>query len=644
MRTDRFYEFPQSRRRYGLAQNLLAGISLVRENLRGSPARLRPDNDSHCWSGMYVSLMKRSGRDPISVASDVIVRTCDPSGNLATEWRKNIEAALMCYLDEALLDTWPVLLTDFQQNVRESAQDYETCQVPRVVMHQLPGRNRSCSDWRPDVEPHCAYRGKGHFDVREPKRVPDAIYGLRLGVDLVYQRTRPYFDARAWRGLLEQARKFGRQPCEHCATVLTSSTNHNLRDDHRGSVSEQSSPTALPEDGKSDWIPDALGYADLLLMDAAATARARTTRPCGVPLHVPLAERWDTVWRLDPVWRAELNRAVQDSITPTERSLATTVYGNKDLTTPYGLEYNRMLVDMRVLAAEGQVEFVAVADIHRFSRSVTMRQLEGLSCLSPESLNLFSAIAVAHGTPLVHGVRACSRIANLLLQPIDEGIGVPFQRWADGYYLYADSHESAALELARLSLRLAELGFRLNEQKTRIERVSSFLRAYGSDASLASGPLLARLQRAMRVHDSRTLRFVLPRLHTEAPRLTAGTIRLLAKTHPRLLPRLAEYLDSTIDHPESRRAVRDLIRDCDSWSLSRLLPVLARNPSAARSVRSELAGLADVAPAPIAHLALRCQQLAGLRPRLDDLPDREYSAFLSDPNGSRVRPSVATTL
>lgn len=409
-------------------------------------------------------------------------------------------------------------------------------------------------------------------------------------------------------------------------------------------MSEQRSPTALPEDGKTDWIPDVLGYVDLLSLDATTTARAQALRPCGVPFHVPLTDRWETVWRLDPVWRARLNNAVHGSIALVERSLATTVYGNRDSSTPYGVEYKRLLVDMRVLLAEKQVEFVAAADINRFSRSVSMRHLEGLSDLSQESLDLFSAIAAAHGVPLVHGVRACSRVSNLLLHPIDESIRVPFQRWADGYYLYADSYDGAAAALAELSERLSGSGFELNAGKTRIQEADAFRETYGSDAGLASGPLIMRMERARTTNDNRTLRFVLPRLHTEAPRLSAEVITSLARQHPRLLPRLAEYLDATIDHAATRRALRDLIRDHNTWSLSRLLPVVARNPLAARSMRDELAGLEDLAPAPVRHLALRCRQIAGLRPRLDDLPDREHSAFRSDPRGLRIRPSVTTTL
>ncbi len=271
-------------------------------------------------------------------------------------------------------------------------------------------------------------------------------------------------------------------------------------------MSQQTSPTALQEDGKNDWIPDALGYVDLPSMDRAATARARSLRPCGVPFDVPLADRRDTVWRLDPVWRAALNRTVDDCIKPAERLLGPAVYGNRDSATPYGIEYKRLLVDMRGLMANQQVAFVVVADIHRFSRSVTMGHLERLSGLSQQTLDLFAAIADEHGVPLVHGVRACSRVANLLLHPADGSIRVQFQRWADGYYLYADSYDAATTALGRLEERISELGFRFNPAKTRVLPVSDFAAKYAFDASSSSGPLIARLNTAIRNSDSRTLR------------------------------------------------------------------------------------------------------------------------------------------
>ena len=62
-----------------------------------------------------------------------------------------------------------------------------------------------------------------------------------------------------------------------------------------------------------------------------------------------------------------------------EQRLSGTVYGNKDSSTPYSVEYQRMMRDMAKMASSQDTQYVATADIHALrDRSACSTSLEFL--------------------------------------------------------------------------------------------------------------------------------------------------------------------------------------------------------------------------------------------------------------------------
>lgn len=343
------------------------------------------------------------------------------------------------------------------------------------------------------------------------------------------------------------------------------------------------------EDLKTQWIPDAIGGADVMRVIRRGQSEALEFDATWRVEELEVATRKGIrkVRDVDTVTRAHLHCTVEDSIRDAERSLSKQVFGYRDATTDYSLDWTRFLSALNELA--GRNQFVVEADIKSCFESISLNAIRAGRWAPPSLLTLLSRVHATTGQVLIPGHRWSRRVANIVLGHIDKTIRAPFCRWQDDYKIGCRSRQEADQVLGELASAAASLDLRLNTTKTRIvpaeERRASF-RLEEPDPSVDH--LLNIYSNGLEERNLSGLKYSLVRLVGNAQPAVLHTLEDAVRELPSLAPRAAVYLDSVIDNPQASSLVLNLARSHDTWIIGRFIPVVVRNPKLSERVEATL--------------------------------------------------------
>lgn len=394
-------------------------------------------------------------------------------------------------------------------------------------------------------------------------------------------------------------------------------------------------PAGLHADLLTDWIPDAIGGADLdgarPLNNEFTGKLAVATRSGTKQVPVPSIE-----------FRAWAHLQADAALTRIEPSLSRHVYGYRDSLTPYRSEWARLSNDQQQFWDAGDVCFRL--DIKRFFESV---DLAGIRPAIPSKvLQVMTAARDLYEQPLVPGHRWSRRASNLILQyfdgnVIDQADG-RIQRWQDDYWIFAASIEEAVGIAESLSRHLAVGGLKASSSKFgRVERQSP--NAFREELTLRSA--MARAEEALRHKDVAHLKYL---MRWFAERAVAEPLLMFSEVtrqFPVLVPRFAAWIAASASSREASLALREGLRTSDPWELCRLAASACHGEQLARAVPMEVIdSLADSEIPAARGLAARLQRTLQIgrvaaSPRID-----AALTYWSESKLSATRPIVSTTL
>jgi hypothetical protein len=131
--------------------------------------------------------------------------------------------------------------------------------------------------------------------------------------------------------------------------------------------------------------------------------------------------------------------------------------------------------------------------------------------------------------------------------------------------------------LANVRSAASRLGFRTNDDKTRILSVEEYLKTNVRDLSLEQLDDDA-YARAIGSKDIRLVRYLLPRMGTRGDPTALSSLASVVDDFPALLPRASQYVDAVSEEPKAAAVFNQLATQSSAWRQARLLPVLRRNP------------------------------------------------------------------
>ncbi|WEV26376.1 hypothetical protein OYE22_15105 [Streptomyces sp. 71268] len=394
----------------------------------------------------------------------------------------------------------------------------------------------------------------------------------------------------------------------------------------------------------TEWIPDALGAADVL----RDLARGRVPPPAALDvgwLRVPLSRRTEAVPVVPVAVRAHLHRTVERALRGYEP--AAEVFSYRALTWDYRTAFGARGARMRALAERGDLPLVLSLDVHRFGRSLPLPTLLDATWMTEELGTLLGRLTAEAGHCLLSSHHWANRLGSAALAPVDAVLGrlVPgrWLRWADDWHVFVRDADEADRVRAAVRDGLATLGLTLSADKSGLRPAATVLAGPARD--VAGEP--ARVWRAgVAGGDLRALRYALPRLAPDA-RISAE-VPSVVRRWPALLPRAVRYLDGAARSAHGRAVVAELLggAERDPFAAARLLALTGRHAELAALVPGAVLAMAgdDGSPAALRELATRVA-VVDRRAHLAPEPTPRLRAWVADGgHAGASQPSVATLL
>ncbi|MEU9609804.1 hypothetical protein [Streptomyces sp. NPDC048057] len=395
---------------------------------------------------------------------------------------------------------------------------------------------------------------------------------------------------------------------------------------------------AFGQDLATDWVPDAVGAADVsssLFDDVPAEIDVAR-------LRVPLGSRTEDVPVVPVDARARLHGLVERALCGRRVRPEVLAYDRVDW--DYSRAFRTRRQRLTELAVRPDLPLVLALDVHRLSRSLPLRTLHEAPWTTAELAAALTAVERAAGRPLLPGHRWANRLAAAALAPVDTVVArlAPgrWLRWGDDWHVFVHAPTEADEVRDAVTRALAPLGLALSAPKSRTLPVAAVLD--GTARDVAGDPGHA-WRRGLERGDVRALRYALPRA-APAPEISRDVPHTV-RQWPELLPRAVQYLDRAADTPEGRAALRALMTDADAFACGRLLALAAGRRAVAADVPDAVLTLA-YADESVALRALAAR-VAALTDRLRLTPDppprlRPWLALGAEP--ARWPPRLTTLL
>ncbi|MFH8491947.1 hypothetical protein [Streptomyces longisporoflavus] len=399
---------------------------------------------------------------------------------------------------------------------------------------------------------------------------------------------------------------------------------------------------AFEEDLLTDYVPDALGAADI--RHRLARGRALGTEPLNIgQLQVPLARRVESIPVLSCAGRAHLLRLTEQALaahTPRRE-----VFSYRSPRWQYRSAYQARQHHLRALAARPGLPLVLVLDIHRFGRSLPLDTLLRAPWMTEHLAGTLADLERAAGRLLLPGHRWANRLGTAALAPLDDTMAVlapgRWARWGDDLHVFVRDRGEADTIRSAVATVLAPLGLRLSPDKCHVASVASVL---AGPARVIAGRPQELWRTGLANADERALRYALSRTppDDEVSQTLVGALR----GRDALLPRAVHYLDRAAHTPSAQRAATQLLHTAEplAFTAARLLPLAGRRPHLAREVPDRLLDSAEASGfLPLRELAYRVDILRGRRRPHAPSP-RIQSAVLSGLLDPRQLPQTTTLL
>jgi hypothetical protein len=358
--------------------------------------------------------------------------------------------------------------------------------------------------------------------------------------------------------------------------------------------------SALAEDLRTAWAPDALGHADV-------DELVNTQPPVGSlgVVDTVVFPKPDGSSMLGPVLSAQahgaLHRSVEDIRDRIDSLLEPGVCGYRR-GAETGFSYSTENVRFQeITQAEAQnADYVVFADIEQFFAHCTwetvldrVRQSVG-DDVELDRLREFAEAAKASGLHRLPAGYADARLlGNVVLAGVDATIDAPFVRWVDDYRIFAESQTHASEILADLRDEAGKAGLSLNQSKVSIVEGSVVAKGQGTPLESVYHPDVespGQVRSALRavffqaiqdpVQNRRSIRFVLPRLAAEEDDVAMGWVLANLRSVPWEAPRFCAYLEPFADRSEVARAVEASLLDSlatrSHWMSVRLAALACR--------------------------------------------------------------------
>lgn len=297
-------------------------------------------------------------------------------------------------------------------------------------------------------------------------------------------------------------------------------------------------------------------------------------------------------------WRAALHSVGATLAWRARKHLRSSVFGytatNSRTLSHYRAEYSRRLA--REIALMNEYPWRATLDIARFFESTSLEWLIRSTApyirntVEQDVLNqLGSRLVALTGSPLPAGYGGARALANLCLLDIDKHIESPFTRWVDDYRLFSPNERAAHEALTTLRGVVEASPYSVAARKSAVDyKTSTDGEAEGSllddhpeitDVEKAITELSHAWSNTSAVCRERRLRHLL-RLSAERQEPAAlGPVRDIAEQGfpAAAIPRLAWYLSTVADKPDSWYVLREQLQVDDEyrvWRTLRLAPAI----------------------------------------------------------------------
>ncbi|MEV8059430.1 hypothetical protein AB0P37_23885 [Streptomyces antimycoticus] len=400
---------------------------------------------------------------------------------------------------------------------------------------------------------------------------------------------------------------------------------------------------SFSHDLMTDWIPDALGAADVTQALAGGTLSAPPQLDIGW-LRVPLARRTEDIPVVDSTARAHMHLLVERSLHHHRPHPEVLSYRSTDW--DYRRAYRARRDRMHALGRQTELPLVLKLDIHRFGESLPLHVLLDAPWMTDTLAQQLTELHHKTGRPLFPGHRWANRLGTAALHPIDARLTAMapdrWIRWGDDWHVFV--HDTAEAEHVRAAVKagLEALGLRLSAEKSTTEPVATVFAGPARDVA-GNPPEVWR--RGIQNNDVRALRYALPRIDPEAE--VSRRIPGIVRAQPTLLPRAVYCLDRAVNTPAGHEAVRELLEAAhpDLFAVARLLALAGRHQEVASYVPDSLLALAaDCGIAALQELAARVAVCTGHRDVLPEPPQRLHQWIAQGAHVRHHPPSVATLL
>lgn len=384
---------------------------------------------------------------------------------------------------------------------------------------------------------------------------------------------------------------------------------------HSASMTEDTLPvSALPAafDGDllTDYVPDALGAADVRHL--LSIGRPLDDEPLHVGrLRVPLARRVEVVPVISCAARARVLRLAEQALSV--HVPRPEVFSYRSLSWQYRPAYQARQRHLRALAARADLPLVLFLDVHRFGQSLPLDALIQAPWMTEGLANALTALHAAAGRGLLPGHRWANRLATAVLAPLDDTVAslAPgrWARWGDDLHVFVREQAEADNIRAAAANALQQLGLCLSAEKSTVTPAASVL---AGSARVIEGSAEKIWRAGLADGDVRVLRFALSR--TPPDDTVSRTLVSAVRDRPGLLPRAVHYLDRAAHSPLGQAAAKELLRasEPDAFAAARLLPLAARHPGLAPAVPDTLTAAGTRSEfVPLRELAFRVDALRG---------------------------------
>ncbi|WP_050512532.1 hypothetical protein [Streptomyces rimosus] len=369
-------------------------------------------------------------------------------------------------------------------------------------------------------------------------------------------------------------------------------------------------PAAFDGDLLTDYVPDALGAADVRHL--LSIGRPLDDEPLRVGrLRVPLARRVEVVPVISCAARARMLHLAEQALSV--HVPRPEVFSYRALSWQYRPAYQARQRHLRALAARADLPLVLALDVHRFGRSVPLDALTQAPWMTEGLADALTALHAVAGRSLLPGHRWANRLATAVLAPLDDTVAAlapgRWARWGDDLHVFVRDQAEADGIRAAAANALQRLGLRLSAEKSTVAPAASVL---AGSARVIEGGAEQIWQAGLADGDVRALRFALSR--TPPADAVSRTLVNAVRDRPGLLPRAVHYLDRAAHSPLGQTAAKELLGTSppDAFTAARLLPLAVRHPKLVPAVPDTLTAAGNrSAFLPLREIAFRVDVLRG---------------------------------